>query len=337
MQESIEKRATAQTLNVAHKSFLDDSQKYLETALNLVASREDKLRSKVITTLREDPGYYSELANKGEQLTLSEAKDMAIMEGATLITQHPRLLIQTVHFINLYRIVRTSELAFGTQRGGKSLFIGSGVTLHEFFSMYVKPPTVDQIESLVELNILQTVITNLNHQPELLPGQVIAVEPDRKSLSSFEKVSKDFKIPEGMIQVSPITIGEAIEEDFIPNELDQILWHRAEPSIITGDDPSSKSGKGKRRSRQTSRQLLQNLFDHLRRSGNFITTIGRGNNKHEFFQRRRFLKDVLDLMPKYHARVLDMPLYFENPEDKLLFEGGDHNTVGCLIAVKQTE
>ncbi|GEM_PF-3861361 len=329
----------------AHESFLPVTQDQRNLASTQALYQELLSIASTADILKKDKDAFTRLFKDGESLSLDEAMQRSVMECALIVLDNPRLAIQLPHFTNLYRLLRTTELAYGHKRGGNTLLIGSGITIHEVIALYIQPPEPEAvIEKLSNENSQAEMLMNLldpSLRYTLVEGIATAIEPDRSRGDGAVTIADQFGIPEDVLSLKSITIGEAISSGEIPDDLTTILWHRLEPNIFYPQATGKLKNRKQRRqdemeSKHTIRLILKALFSRLSHEGRFVITVGTGNDNEGYRRRVDVLNNIRNSLPRLGAQSFDeIPLLFEDASQKLIFGGLDNNTVGGLVFSKR--
>lgn len=272
------------------------------------------------------PSTYRELIGL-ERKSLAEGIKISSIESAAYAVKHPELIIFLDEFPSIFRLLRTAEMCGGIQRGGNTLLVGSGGTYHEVFATHIAPPSEDDIERVFSSDITEKTLLKkvLLWQPgdpveiPLLPGKVTAIEPDREHSIKRDQVTQAFTFPEGLVDIHTKTIGEAFRDELIPDKLDTILWHRADPQIcgLVSQDALNQQ------TIDLTAGILQLLLYKLRENGGLVITVGAGNSLEDKETRKLFMKLVnhifkgsdIPLIPELSGYYIDevTKAYFGEP------------------------
>ncbi|GEM_PF-2988689 len=244
---------------------------------------------------RYSPSLYNDLLAL-EKKSLGEGIMIASIESAAYAVKHPELLTFMDEFPTTFRLLRTAEMCGGLERGGNTLLIGSGGTYHEVFATHIAPPSEEDIENVFSSDLTEDALLKkvLLWQPgdpveiPLLPGKVIAIEPDSGHSVKREQVTQTFIFPEGLVDIRTITIGEAFRDELIPDNLDTVLWHRADPQICGLVSPDALN----QQTIDLTAGILQLLLYKLRENGGLVITVGAGNSIEDRKTRELFMKLV---------------------------------------------
>ncbi len=286
-------------------------------------------------------------AAEKQRLLWTDAKYTAAIEASAYLFQYPQLLFITPEFPQCYRFLRTAELMGEIGRGGETLLVGSGNTLHELLGLYLSPPPEEMLRSYYEtdmerfypgaktndaLNAFET-----DEQPielPLLPGKAHAIEPNPSALEAVKHTRKYITFPDEKLTYYPITIGEALKTALIPKDLDTVLWYRADPEIFISAKGKPHKPFSTYENRRNISQILRPLCNSLRDYGSFILTVGIGNSQLEEDVRLEFMRALEKRLPSMDLYPTpNIPLVFQELEDKFLFDF-DTGNIGGLVAYK---
>jgi hypothetical protein len=259
----------------SHRSFIPAPQETLDFVSTQALFQEMMVAMATAEALRKDPARLDKLLTDVTPLMFDDALQRSAIESAVLMMENPRIPIQIPHVATIFRLMRTMEISGGHKRGGNALIIGSGLTIPEVLALYIKPPDPKtMLDKLAQADpttqmLLNTVMGNSNYS--LSNGHVTAIEPDPNYKAKVLRLQNDFNIPDNMLTFKNITVGEALEGDQIPDNLDLVLWHRVEPRIfLPGSDLRSRKERRqaereakKSKFQNPTQNIIEPLFDHL--------------------------------------------------------------------------
>lgn len=328
---------------IAHESMLP-----IETAeqgiqvLSLVVNAEtSNIKLAQTSTLDE----YKDLLASDDR-SLSRALKIVSIESAAFIAKNPQLILFLPEFPSCFRLLRSAELCGGIRRGGDSLLIGSGATLHEVFAMYIHPPSDEDVQNMLagevnESSMLSRVMNiragNLPAHIDMLPGQVTAIEPDPEQEMRFLIASKAFPTQPEFIGLIPLTLSEAFENEEIPTDLDNILWYRADPQILGFDFGQIIGGETDSDTLEGVMNGLFLFFQQLKKEGSLAITVGVGNSREDRINRMAFM-EVIHLIVKMFPLEVTTALprnYSDNIFTKAMFQEPFGSLAGIFATKKE--
>lgn len=302
---------------------LEEAQKpfqiYREQSLIDQFSGQSNLLSQAASALRHHPPISP----------IRHAFFVSTLEMSALLVAYPTIINEVPQLPSLYRLVRGLELGGEFTRGGNTLFVGAGIVTHEFLALYLDPPSdsvLDTSLQRLQFQSLQSIIDETYSQPlyyapvpSFRDGTAYAIEPDPMCLVTLEKTYPRFLIPKGRILVSPSPLQDLIDTPRLPQNLDNIIWHRADPEAFP-DYLTPTVGA---------------LLKCLRPGGRLFVSIGEGNSEQELQARKQFLQELFIVLPQVGARLSEsIPLFFDGDIAELLFGVLGVGIKGALVAQK---
>lgn len=266
------------------------------------------------------------------------------LEMAVFEHECPELLLNASTSPHLYRFLRAVELFSSTFYGGKALLVGSGFTIPEYLVLNFQPPNPEKIEEFVHLykpgdlkkkheeRLKKTKQGESIEKPfDFKEGvDITAVEPDSRQLRFISFLSKQFYVDANKFHLHPSPIKSVIDKGLLPEELDTVLWHRADP-LTSAAKPGDSSFD-----EQILNQLLETFYKHLKRGGKIIISIGNGNNENEYTERKRFISTAKQvLLRKGMLSIRGIPESFEENEWEMLFGNKSLGMRECIILRKK--
>lgn len=285
------------------------------------------------------------LSEGGSPIPWNQARLIAAIEAAANLLNNPLIIASIPEYQFFYRLFRTLELTGVLARGGNSLFIGSGITVPEVLAMYAKPPLMDDVSSVYSFSSGMDSFTLLlgkhlgikelggSGKEEIRPiplltGYSTAIEPDKKELERAFRNTKRFRIPSSKLTMLNMTLGEALDNHKLP-AVQTIIWHRAEPDIISMDLISNPQA-----AESDVTTILQRLFctERGRSKNQFLLTTGLGNDALTQQKRRLLLQTVAQVLPSVGAQNLTPNKVLMEEDTDLLLLGGRNGVLGCVVA-----
>lgn len=288
-------------------------------------------------------------ADSGHVLNWQDARKMAVVEASANLLKNPLILATIPEFQQFYRLMRVLELTGKLKRGGNTVFIGSGATIPELLAMYAVPASENEIDTVYgfkekdnalllkvgkSLGIYehgQTGVQTTKAIP-LLPGEVIAIEPDLNESSKAINGGKMYSVPTDKYQILPITLGEAFDTGVLDGKIIQnIVWNRAEPDMVSECLAGSQQVSSENEVAQILNRLFSIMVANISQS-RLVITAGHGNDQASYNARKNLLLTVDKLLLSLNAqnRVEDSTL-FSDKTDKDLF-GESYGVIGCVVA-----
>lgn len=265
------------------------------------------------------------------KLTAEQVELATLIETATLYYDYPQFVHLAVQAQPLYRISRAAEMTSKFQRGGNSVIIGSGLMVDEIVALYTKPPTFEDAHRLRYYTPNAGLIrSNTSHPLPLLDGTIIGIEPEPPDEKKLARICEGLGISTEMFTIHKKTLGKAVQDKDIPEDLDLLVLPRVDPEIFFPDGSMSK-----RQKQEALSKALDILTSHLRSGGSFLLTVGLGKNKQGGQDRKQLILNIMDLLPRHQMEVNRNIPHLFTPSHQRSFVGGETNTVGCIAAVKK--
>jgi len=290
------------------------------------------------------PDQYFRWHESKLRIGVQEAELIAAVESSAHLLSHPELLHPVSReFPTLYRLLRVTELMQGSCRGGESVLIGSGSTVAEYVAMHIAPPFKELICSMFRINDYEDALKNNYKQAvegnfscgiQFTDGHITAIEPDKKMIGLYKQYKEICGIPGGGIDIFQTRLDQALSRNQIPDNLNTVLFHRAEPNVFYSSGTSIR--KERRKSKRELERITKILIAKIAPGGRFIVTVGQGNTVNEQLQRLLLINDLKEVLPTLNCNVISgISKQFDiNVIDGQLYSGSLHAMIGAVVAFK---
>lgn len=255
------------------------------------------------TILQREYSKYRNKQNKGLPLGKEAAHFVSAIDAMTLAVDIPGLYSVFSEFMPARRVIDYLELTGSLEmRGGKTMFMGSGRTMHEVMAWFCAIPDQSKVEEVVSTDLarLDQVLSlsfHENYQPfermkilqmagynpvPTISGSATSVDP---MISSEEIVSvfSQIYLPHFDHTHHVRTLRDHISLEPPSGQYDNLLIQRADPYVYSHVEPDGSI---------VFDESFYNMLRYVHDEGQVIISIGRGNNYEELSLRKNFLNQM---------------------------------------------
>lgn len=310
---------------------------------------EIALVAKTVESYNWDFDRFKDAAS-ADQLPYPIAKQRAVLEfGQVWATNYmvPALMPRSPQ---IYRLMRTLELAYGVKRTGTTLIVGSQEPHAEIVGLHTQSAQIDTLKTLFDRDIAAKLQASFQQQYEnvqtaiqaglfprptadLLPAQVTAIEPDvtvrQDALTASSIVSLGKNVQFNLLR---LRLDQVVTNRQLPADIQTILFYRAEPKVFHSGTEGDRTSRLKEVT-----ETLKPIFDRLTKDGAFVLTVGAGKGKAAERERGKLLKELQTVLPQRlnHQPFQELPISFIG-RDEALYLGGPFGSIGGIASRSRT-